>query len=70
MKSVTVDEFEQFILAYPRQLSRDVAQFCEPPVVTYNDFSLGKWPGSVVARHTFIDCTARVPSEWAVKEAA
>jgi hypothetical protein len=68
MKPVTKEEFEKFILSYPRPLDRDVAQMCEPPVVTYNDFSLGVWPQSVVARHTFEGRDSLAPNGWALKE--
>jgi hypothetical protein len=68
MKPVTRGEFEQFVVSYPRQLERDVARFCEPPVVTYNDFSLGNWPASVVASHSFETRDSLVPSGWKVKE--
>lgn len=49
------DEFKAFLKAYPRKLKRDVYFVCEPPSVTYNDFTLGMWPASVVAGHTFSD---------------
>lgn len=68
MKPVTKEEFEQFILSYPRPLDRDVARMAEPPVVTYNDFSLGMWPQSVVARHTFEEPGSLAPTGWQVKE--
>jgi hypothetical protein len=38
-KSVSKEEFGTFVARYPRWLVR-------------NDFSLGDWPKSVVARHT------------------
>ena len=67
MKPVTLREFEQFILMYPRPLDRDVARMCEPPEVTFNDFTLGNWPESIVAKHSFEDLDARVPCDWRVK---
>jgi hypothetical protein len=70
MKSVTRDEFEQFVTTYPRVLDRDVAMMAEPPVVTFNDFTLGNWPESIVARHTFESPSSRTPCDWCVKEAA
>jgi hypothetical protein len=70
VKTVTKEEFEQFIATYPRSLDRDVAMMCEPPVVTYNDFSLGDWPESIVARHTFEAPDSYVPIGWRVKERA
>jgi hypothetical protein len=70
MKPVTRDEFEQFVTTYPRVLERDVARMAEPPVVTYNDFSLGNWPESIVARHTFEAPDSPTPCSWCVKEKA
>jgi len=49
--TVTREEFERLIDSYPRKLVQDVNGTSEPPFVTYNDFSLGKWPESVVAGH-------------------
>jgi hypothetical protein len=47
----TQQELENFVAAYPRKLERDVFGACEPPLVTYNDWTLGAWPESVVASH-------------------
>jgi hypothetical protein len=69
VKPVTKEEFERFIASYPRPLDRDIMRMAEPPVVTYNDFSLGMWPLSIVAQHTFDAPGSMTPSEWAVKEA-
>lgn len=52
MKTVTKQEYEDVITQYPRPLKRDVVGFAEPPVMQYNDFSLGPWPKSVVAQRT------------------
>ncbi len=49
MTKCTLDEFNAFVKAYPRKLVRDVNGTCEPPYVTYNDFTLGDWPKSIVA---------------------
>lgn len=50
MKSVSKDEFVEFIKDYPRRLVRDVFGACDPPAVSYNDFTLAnRWPHSVVA---------------------
>lgn len=50
-KKVTKEEFDEFIKNYPRQLEKDVSGICEPPLLTYNDFSNGQvWPESVVAK--------------------
>jgi hypothetical protein len=50
-KTVSKAEFDAFIAAYPRKLVRDVAAMYEPPLLTFNDFTLApKWPQSVVAK--------------------
>ena len=50
-KTCTEEELRGFVAAYPRPLEMGVAQFCDPPLQTYNDFSDGKtWPDSVVAK--------------------
>jgi hypothetical protein len=41
-------ELQAFVAAYPRALVVDVYRVPEPPVVTWNDFSLGVWPQSIV----------------------
>lgn len=46
---VTKQEFERFISEYKGKLDVDVVMFAEPPVKTYNDFSIGDWPESIVA---------------------
>ena len=38
-KSVTKEEFDQWIAAYPGKLERDVKRFYEPPVVVFYDWS-------------------------------
>jgi len=48
-KPVTPEEFDNFLLAYPRPLDRHLTAICEPPQISYNDFTLGNWPDSVVA---------------------
>lgn len=41
---------DAFITAYPNPLERDVYRAFDPPLVTYNDFSIApKWPDSAVA---------------------
>lgn len=47
--TVTEEEFDAFVEAYPRPIRRDVNGTCEPPLITYNDHSLGAWPECVVA---------------------
>jgi hypothetical protein len=51
MKHCTKEELEAFVATYPRPLERDVFAASEPPLVTFNDFTLGNWPDSVVAQH-------------------
>lgn len=49
MKSVTEVEFDKFLKEYPKKLTRDYNQIYEPPLISFNDFSLGDYPESVVA---------------------
>ena len=48
-KQVDKAAFDKFIANYPRPLACDVAGMFEPPLLTYNDFTLGNWPDSSVA---------------------
>lgn len=48
-KQVTKEEFELFIKNYPHELEIDVCGIFEPPIKSYNDFTIGMWPESVVA---------------------
>lgn len=50
MISVSKEEYQTFVENYPRQLAIDVCAIAEPPVITHNDFTLGDWPKSVVAK--------------------
>lgn len=50
---VTKEQFVHFINTYPNKLDIDVYRVYEPPLITYNDFTLGNWPKSVVAS-TFV----------------
>lgn len=52
-KRVVEKEFYNFLKNYKRPLDRDCYAVCEPPSITYNDFTLGNWPDSVVAK-TFL----------------
>lgn len=63
---VEVSAFNEFLSAYPRPLERDVVRFCDPPLIQYNDFTLGDWPHSVVASHSFDDLMATKPSGWMI----
>jgi hypothetical protein len=48
---VTKEEFEQFLKLYPNSLNRDITGICEPPLMSYNDFTYGHfWPESMVAK--------------------
>lgn len=50
-KKVQKAEFDSFISDYPRRLEKDVTGICEPPMLSYNDFSDEKiWPESMVAQ--------------------
>jgi hypothetical protein len=50
-KSVTKEEFENFIKTYPRKLDYDWCAISDPPAISYNDFELAnRWPYSIVAR--------------------
>ena len=55
-KEVTKQEFIDFCNSYPRSLVRDVCGISDPPAVSYNDFEIGWWPLSVIARtHLYAD---------------
>ena len=50
-KKVTESEFNNFIKEYDKRLEKDVFRACDPPFLTYNDFSADKiWPESIVAK--------------------
>jgi hypothetical protein len=49
LRPCTKVELEAFVASYPRPLVKDVFGAFEPPLLTYNDFTLGAWPDSVVA---------------------
>ena len=46
---VSKDDFWLFVKSYPNKLETDVAGMYEPPIQSWNDFTLGKWPESIVA---------------------
>ena len=49
-KQVSKAEFDAFIRQYPRKLDKDVCGIFEPPMISWNDFTLAPmWPESVVA---------------------
>jgi hypothetical protein len=54
-KIVNRDEMLEFVSSYNETLERIVNATYEPPLITYNDFTLGNWPESVVAYYTMGD---------------
>lgn len=49
-EKVSKAEFLDFIKNYPRKLDVDICGISDPPLKTYNDFTIAdKWPESVVA---------------------
>ena len=55
MKNVTYKEMMDFVNQYPSKLVVDVCGIGEPPVKSWNDFTLGNWPASIVARCCIFD---------------
>lgn len=55
MKSVTKEEFYEFLKNYPNKLESHVIKIIEPPIMSYHDFTLGKYPKSLVASHFLND---------------
>lgn len=47
-RPVTPEELREFVANYPRRPETDVWGVSEPPMITWNDFTLGNWPESVV----------------------
>lgn len=48
---VSKEEFESFIKNYPVELKEHWIYFCEPPLITWNDFSSGEqYPNTIVAK--------------------
>lgn len=56
-KRVSKQDFAGFIQNYPRRLTVDCCGICDPPLLSYNDFSLAnRFPYSVVAStHVYDD---------------
>lgn len=52
MKKVSKEEFYKFVNSYPRKLEYDVTGYFDPPLATFNDFTLGDWPDSIVASYS------------------
>ncbi len=49
MIAATPEQYDAFLASYPRELDRHLTTICEPCQISYNDFTLGKWPQSIVA---------------------
>lgn len=49
-KRVNKIELDRFIKDYPRELEKHEVMTCSPPLLTYNDFKLGNYPNSVIAK--------------------
>ena len=48
-QKVAKSDFDTFIAFYPRKLERHLVTFGEPPLLMFNDFTIGKYPESIVA---------------------
>ena len=48
-RPVSKEEFMKHVKDWPRPLVRDVYAVCDPAVISYNDFTYGDWPDSIVA---------------------
>lgn len=50
-KDVTKEQFEEFLKTVPNadKIETAVHRTYEPPLKSYNDFSLGNWPESIIA---------------------
>ena len=57
-KQVSKEEFDAYAKAYPNPLDWNVAGMFEPPLGSFNDFTLGKWPETVVAYAHLMDGSA------------
>lgn len=68
MKQVTQAEFDAFIKSYPRALEEHLYART-PPVISYNDFTLGNWPESVIARHD-VGLNGPEDDQWEIDEGA
>ena len=64
-RRVTKDEFYEFVNSYPKKLDFDTTGICDPPLSSYNDFTRGVWPDSMVAK---IHRNDMLPDEWNVGE--
>lgn len=62
---VTEAELFAHVAAWSRPLERNVYAAFEPPLITYNDFSLGVWPASVVCFYVASGYSCP-PSHWTI----
>ncbi len=49
-RKISKEEFIIFLDNYPGNLEYDWTGISHPPICSYNDFTRGKWPESMVAR--------------------
>lgn len=59
---VTKEELLNFVKNYGSKLDVDTCQIFTPPLVTFNDFTKGKWPESVVANIVWNESMKGYPS--------
>lgn len=57
MKKVSKEEFIEFLNKYPRKLEKHTSLIQDPHLVSFNDFSLGMYPETVVACYYLEDNT-------------
>lgn len=61
-RSVSKEELENFVNSYPRDLETDLNRIVEPWLISFNDWTLGNWPESVVAMYKSGDPPGTAPS--------
>ncbi len=65
----TKDELFAFLNKYPRELDVDITGIFDPPLKTYNDFTVDpKWPGSAVAKVSLGSCREGEKDEYYIKK--
>lgn len=69
LRDCTEAELRAFVAAYPRRLEFDVYRAGDPPYCTYNDFTLGNWPDSVVASYVAAYDAETPAHGWKVADA-
>ena len=69
-QKVSREEFDRFLKTYPRKLEAACVTVGTPESMTFNDYTLGNWPESVVASY-FIDGgydqNQKGPWNWSIK---